>query len=47
MQCALTANLRGAQAASLFFSAGCRKAPRVISVAFVQDVVGKLPTIAG
>ena len=37
----------GAQAASLFFSAACRKALRVISIARTKDVVGKLPMTAG
>jgi hypothetical protein len=43
---AWVAKLWGAQAASLFFSAACRKALRVISIAR-KDVVGKLPTTAG
>jgi hypothetical protein len=38
---------RGAQAASLFFSAACRKAKRAIQISLRENVIGKLPTIAG
>jgi hypothetical protein len=37
----------GVQAASLFFSAACRKASCRIQISLREDVVGKLPTTAG